>query len=84
MGKCRLWVCRSLACDLRGADELLNKLITKLGVAPGQTTKDGFFTLEEAECIGACEGAPCVLINDVHSHNVSDADKLIDDIRKKL
>ena len=84
LGKCRLWVCRSLACDLRGADDLLNKLITNLGVAPGQTTKDGMFTLEEAECIGACEGAPCVLINDVHCHNVSDADRLIDDIRKKL
>lgn len=84
LGKCRLWVCRSLACDLRGADDLLNKLIEKLGIAPGQTTKDGLFTLEEAECIGACEGAPCVLINDVHSLNVEDADRLVEDIKKKL
>lgn len=84
LGKCRIWVCRSLACDLRGADGLLNQLIDKLGVAPGETTQDGYFTLEEAECIGACDGAPCVLVDDVHFHNVSEADKLIDDIRKKI
>lgn len=85
LGKCRLWVCRSLACDIRGADHLLNKLIDKLGVAPGETTKDGMITLEEAECIGACEGAPCVLVDDVHRHNITDdkVDQLIEELRSK-
>jgi len=60
-GRCRLWVCRSISCALRGADELLNHLSHALGVAPGQTTPDGRVTLEHAECLGACEHAPCML-----------------------
>jgi NADH-quinone oxidoreductase subunit E len=60
-GRCRLWVCRSISCALRGADELLEHLSHTLGVAPGETTKDGRITLEYAECLGACEHAPCML-----------------------
>ena len=60
-GRCRLWVCRSISCALRGADELLDHLSHTLGVAPGETTKDGRVTLEYAECLGACEHAPCML-----------------------
>src|SRR5205085_4758193 len=40
LGRTRLWVCRSLACMLRGGDELLEKLIQKLGIKPGETTAD--------------------------------------------
>ena len=58
LGKTRLWVCRSLACMLRGGEELLRTLCEKLGVKPGGTTADGKITLEFAECIGACEGRP--------------------------
>src|SRR5438874_464979 len=64
LGKTRLWVCRSLACMLRGGEELLAALSQKLGIKPGETTADGKITLEFAECIGACDGAPCVLLND--------------------
>lgn len=71
LGKTRLWVCRSLACALRGGDELLDQLCHRLGVEPGQTTPDGKVTLEFAECIGACEGAPCVLVNDEARLNVT-------------
>lgn len=83
LGKTRLWVCRSLPCMLRGADELLKHLSEKLHVRPGQTTEDEKITLESAECIGACEGAPCVLLNDVHRMNLSldDADQLIEELR---
>jgi NADH-quinone oxidoreductase subunit E len=56
---------------LRGGDELLARLSEKLGVQPGHTTTDGKVSLEFAECIGACEGAPCVLINDEHRMNVA-------------
>src|SRR5262245_27112522 len=64
LGRTRLWVCRSLACALRGADELLETLCRKLHTHPGATTSDGKVSLEFAECIGACEMAPCVLVND--------------------
>jgi NADH-quinone oxidoreductase subunit E len=60
-GRCRLWVCRSISCALRGADDLLDHLTHTLGVRPGETTPDGRVTLEYAECLGACEHAPCML-----------------------
>jgi NADH-quinone oxidoreductase subunit E len=60
-GRCRLWVCRSISCALRGADELLDHLSHTLGIPPGETTRDGRVTLEYAECLGACEHAPCML-----------------------
>jgi NADH-quinone oxidoreductase subunit E len=63
-GKCRVWVCRSISCALRGADELLEHLEHKLHVKAGQTTSDGRISLEYAECLGACEHAPCILAND--------------------
>jgi NADH-quinone oxidoreductase subunit E len=64
LGKHRVWVCRSISCMLRGGEELLAHLAAKYGVRPGETTADGRITLEFAECLGVCEGAPCILVND--------------------
>jgi NADH-quinone oxidoreductase subunit E len=64
LGKHRVWVCRSISCMLRGGEELLEGLCHKYGLHPGDTTSDGKITLEFAECLGACEGAPCMLVND--------------------
>lgn len=64
LGKNRLQVCRSLSCMLRGGEEVLAELCQKYHLQPGDTTPDGKFTLEFAECLGACEGAPCMLVND--------------------
>src|SRR5829696_5611270 len=82
LGKTRLWVCRSLACALRGGDELLEHLCGRLRVPPGGTTADGKITLEFAECIGACEGAPAVMVDDEHIHNVTPerADELVQEL----
>jgi NADH-quinone oxidoreductase subunit E len=71
LGRTRLWVCRSLACALRGGEELLANLCQKLNVQPGNTTADGKITPEFAECLGACEGAPAVMVNDEHRHNIT-------------
>ena len=71
LGTTRLWVCRGLACMLRGAYDLIEHCESKLGVGCGHTTADGKITLEFAECIGACEGAPACMINDEHVMNVS-------------
>ncbi len=78
-GRCRLWVCRSISCALRGADDLLDHLSHTLHVQPGETTPDGRITLEFAECLGACEHAPCILANhDLHkSVSQSQADELV-------
>jgi NADH-quinone oxidoreductase subunit E len=71
MGKDRVWVCRGLACMLRGAYELLEDCEKHYGVHCGERTTDGRLTLEFAECIGACDGAPAVLINDEHLHQAT-------------
>ena len=64
LGKHRVWVCRSLSCMLRGSEQLLADLCEKMHVSPGGTTADGKVTLEFAECLGVCEGAPCVLVDE--------------------
>lgn len=83
LGTTRLWVCRGLACMLRGAYELVVHCEKKLGIHCGETTPDGKITLEMAECIGACDGAPACLRNDVHEMNVTTerADQLIETLR---
>jgi NADH-quinone oxidoreductase subunit E len=84
LGRTRLWACRSISCMLRGGEELLANLSKKLGVRPGETTADGKITLEFTECIGVCEGAPCVLVNDEHRMNVTPekVDELIEELRR--
>ena len=71
LGKTRLWVCRSLSCMLRGGEELLEELVERIGCQPGETTADGRFSLEFAECLGACEGAPCILVDDERHVNLT-------------
>lgn len=85
LGTTRLWVCRTLACHLRGADDLLEHCSKKLNVPVGGTTDDGKITLEFAECIGACDGAPAVLIDDEHRMNMTPEkiDDLITELRNK-
>src|SRR5918993_3073756 len=85
LGRTRLWVCRGLACMLRGAYELIEHCESKLGVHCGQTTADDKITLEFAECIGACDGAPACLVNDKHAMDVTPekADQLIQDLKLK-
>jgi len=84
LGKDRVWVCRGLACMLRGAYELIDHCEAKLGVRCGERTADGRITLEFAECIGACDGAPAVLLNDEHVMDVTPekADTLFAELRK--
>jgi NADH-quinone oxidoreductase subunit E len=72
LGRDRVWVCRSLSCAMRGGEELLAALSRRWEVAPGGTSADGRVSLEYAECLGACEGAPCLLLNDVCHLNMTE------------
>ena len=85
LGKTRLWVCRGLACALREGEEVLADVCHKLHVKPGETSADGKITVEFAECIGVCEGAPAVLIDDTGRGNVTrdKVDALIEELRKR-
>ncbi|MBN2024777.1 MAG: NAD(P)H-dependent oxidoreductase subunit E [Pirellulales bacterium] len=71
LGRARIWVCRSLSCAARGGEDLLAHLCARLGIRPGQTTPDGRATLEVAECLGACEQAPAVLVNQTLHGNMT-------------
>ncbi len=57
-GKYRMQVCTDLPCALRGADEFMNNLCQNLGIKVGETTPDGFITLEAVTCLAACNNAP--------------------------
>jgi NADH-quinone oxidoreductase subunit E len=71
MGRHRVWVCRSISCALRGGEELLEEVSEHLRCTPGGTTEDGRYSLEFAECLGACEGAPCMLVGDERHVNLT-------------
>jgi len=82
LGKRRVWVCRSISCMLRGGEELFEGLCQRLKVDAGETTADGSVTLEFAECLGACEQAPCMLINDECYGDLSE-EKAVELIQQK-
>lgn len=63
VGRYVVAVCTNIACMLQGAYELLEAAQDQLGIAPGGTTADGMFTLEDAECLALCGNAPCVTVN---------------------
>ncbi len=62
-GKYNVQVCTNISCMLRGGYEILDHCKAKLGIGHKQVTKDGLFSLEEVECIGACCWAPAIQIN---------------------
>ncbi len=63
IGRHHVQVCTNISCWLRGSDEILETCKTFLGIGVGETTADGLFTLNEAECLGACVNAPMVQID---------------------
>lgn len=83
VGRYTISVCRSIACEACGHEPIVAQLSRKLGIEPGETTEDGLFTLRTLECLGACEAAPCALVNeDRHDCLKPGAlDALIDAIR---
>jgi len=85
-GRVRAWVCRSVSCHLLGADQVLEHMCHRLKIRPGETTADGALTLEFAECLGACEHAPCMLAGkDLHSQLTNEsADKFLDEVSSRL
>ncbi len=74
IGRWHLQVCRNVSCSMRGAERLIDQLVGKLGVQPGETTSDGRFTLSTVECLGSCGTAPVVMVNEAYHENLSAAD----------
>jgi NADH-quinone oxidoreductase subunit E len=82
-GKRLIAVCRSIACEFCGSDELTNRCKKKLDVEVGETTDDEAFTLVELECLGSCGTAPVALIDETLHENLTPErlDQLIDEAR---
>jgi NADH-quinone oxidoreductase E subunit len=80
-----LQVCRTLSCALNGAGRVTEELAAKLGIRPGETDSSRTFTLLEVECLGACDRAPVVMVNDDWQENLTPdaAAKLVDDLRMR-
>jgi len=82
-GRYHLQVCRNISCHMAGSEGLLERLRAQLGIAEGETTKDGLFTLSTVECLGACGSAPVMQVNDAYFENLTDGklDGLLEDLR---
>ena len=86
VGKYVLQVCRTLSCALAGAELVTESLSEKLGIKVGDTDASGLFTLLEFECLGACDRAPVVMVNNEHWHEKATPEscaKLVDDLKSK-
>jgi NADH-quinone oxidoreductase subunit E len=82
VGRHLVQVCTNLACSLLGAEHLLDYIGRRLGIAVGETTADGKFTLLEVECLGSCGTAPMMQVDDRYYENLT-KDK-IDQILREL
>jgi NADH:ubiquinone oxidoreductase subunit E len=86
VGKYVLQVCRTLSCALAGAELVTEALSERLGIAVGGTDPSGTFTLLEFECLGACDRAPVVMVNNEHWHERATPEscaKLVEDLKAR-
>src|SRR6266446_5799742 len=85
VGRYVLQVCRTLSCALNGAERVTEELQAKLGIKTGETDASGTFTLVEVECLGACDRAPVIMVNDQwhEQQKPEDVGRLLDDLARR-
>ena len=72
LGRNVIRVCKSVPCYLKGSPSVIEGIKDKIGIQPGEVTDDGRFSLELVNCIGACDRAPAMLVNqEVHGNLTS-------------
>jgi len=83
VGKFHMQVCKSLMCALAGSDTVIGWIKTKLGIAPGESTPDGLFTLSAVECLASCGTAPMMQINDDYYERLTEEklDRILADLK---
>ena len=82
VGRYHIQLCKTLSCALCGKAEILRQLEKRLGIAPGESSEDGRFTLSQVECLGSCGTAPVMQINDRYYENLTPEkiDSILDDL----
>jgi NADH:ubiquinone oxidoreductase subunit E len=70
-GRHLITACLGTACHVRGAPRMLDEVLGQLGVAPGETTADGLFTVERVNCLGACALGPLVVLDGEYHHHMT-------------
>ena len=65
LGRHVVRICKSVPCYLQNGESLAASIEKELGIGPGRTTSDGRFTFDLTNCIGACDQAPAMLVDDV-------------------
>lgn len=86
VGRHHIGVCNSISCWAMGSEKILERCSEILGIRPGETTRDGQFSLEEVACLAACGNAPAALVNNfeyVESVTPEKLDQLIRELREK-
>ena len=83
LGRYHVQVCRGTACHVKGSAAVLESLKRAMKIEPGQTTRDGLFSLEVVACIGACSLAPVISVNGEFHAGVDpdDIDAIIESYR---
>ena len=76
VGQYKISICTNISCMLRDSDAIVHHLQTKLGVGFNEVTADGKFCLKEGECMGACGGAPLMIVNNHTMHEFLTTDKV--------
>lgn len=84
VGKYNLQFCHTESCCLRGAEDLIDYTLNKLGIESGETTPDGLFTVQEVQCLGACGYAPMMQVGEEYIEHLTkeSIDEFIDSRRK--
>ena len=71
VGRVHIAACRNVSCSLRGAERIVDHLARRLGISPGETTKDGRFSLATVECLASCGTAPVVTVNGTYHEDMT-------------
>lgn len=84
-GKYNISVCLGTACYVKGSQKIMDRLLERLKIQPGETTKDGMFSIEETRCVGACGLAPVFTVNgEVYGKaTVQKLDQVLDELMRQ-
>lgn len=86
VGRCKLHVCNSISCLLRGSEEIIKHIEQRLGIKVGETTADGLFTLKEVECLAACRNAPMMRVGKTYYEDLTPerVDQILQQLKLEL